>query len=29
VYAMKDTADAHRAMEERRVMGKIVIKIRD
>ncbi|HXV13933.1 MAG TPA: zinc-binding dehydrogenase [Candidatus Krumholzibacteria bacterium] len=29
VYALKDTADAHRAMEERRVMGKIVIKIRD
>jgi NADPH:quinone reductase-like Zn-dependent oxidoreductase len=28
-YALKDTADAHRAMEERRVMGKIVIKIRD
>lgn len=29
VYALKDTAEAHRAMEERRVMGKIVIKIRD
>ncbi len=29
VYAMKDTADAHRAMEARRVLGKIVIKIRD
>ncbi len=29
VYALKDTADAHRVMEERRVMGKIVVKIRD
>jgi NADPH:quinone reductase-like Zn-dependent oxidoreductase len=29
VYALKDTAQAHRAMEERRAMGKIVIKIKD
>ena len=28
-YALRDTADAHRAMEARRVLGKIVIKIRD
>ncbi len=29
VYELKDLAAAHRAMEERRVMGKIVIKVRD
>lgn len=29
IYALKDAAQAHRAMEERRAMGKIVIKIKD
>lgn len=29
VFALEDTAQAHRAMEERRTMGKIVIKIKD
>ena len=29
VYQLKDLASAHRAMEERRVMGKIVIKVKD
>jgi NADPH:quinone reductase-like Zn-dependent oxidoreductase len=29
VFALQDTAQAHRAMEERRTMGKIVIKIKD
>jgi NADPH:quinone reductase-like Zn-dependent oxidoreductase len=29
VFALQDTAEAHRAMEERRTMGKIVIKIKD
>ncbi len=28
-YTLKDTAEAHRAMEERRVLGKIVITVRN
>jgi hypothetical protein len=27
VYDLKDTAEAHRAMEARKTLGKIVIKV--